>query len=64
MTSRFPIERIDARILDIPTVRPHRLSLGSISCPSPATIGGPSWNEQSPEGTRRTDFFRSHPKTT
>ncbi len=67
MTSRFPIERIEARILDIPTIRPHKLSFGSISRQSPvivqlwlangacgfgeaATIGGPSWNEESPEG--------------
>ena len=66
MTSRFPIERIEARILDIPTIRPHKLSFGSISRQSPvivqlwltngacgfgeaATIGGPSWNEESPE---------------
>lgn len=67
MTSRFPIERIEARILDIPTIRPHKLSFGSISRQSPvivqlwlsngacgfgeaSTIGGPSWNEESPEG--------------
>ena len=67
MTSRFPIERIEARILDIPTIRAHKLSFGSISRQSPvivqlwlangacgfgeaATIGGPSWNEESPEG--------------
>ena len=60
------IERIEARILDIPTVRPHKLSFGAISRQSPvivqlwlkdgatgfgeaATIGGPSWNEESPE---------------
>ncbi|MGV8804144.1 MAG: muconate cycloisomerase family protein [Polaromonas sp.] len=66
MTSSFPIERIEARILDIPTIRPHKLSFGSISRQSPvivqiwlangacgfgeaATIGGPSWNEESPE---------------
>jgi muconate cycloisomerase len=66
MQSRFPIERIEARILDIPTIRPHKLSFGSISRQSPvivqlwlsngacgfgeaATIGGPSWNEESPE---------------
>ncbi len=65
--SRFPIERIEVRILDIPTIRPHKLSFGSISRQSPvivqlwlsngacgfgeaATIGGPSWNEESPEG--------------
>lgn len=62
----FTIERIEARILDIPTIRPHKLSFGSISRQSPvivqlwltdgacgfgeaATIGGPSWNEESPE---------------
>ena len=66
MTGRFPIERIEARILDIPTIRPHKLSFGAISRQSPvivqlwlrhgatgfgeaATIGGPSWNEESPE---------------
>lgn len=66
MTGCFPIERIEARILDIPTIRPHKLSFGAISRQSPviaqvwlkngstgfgeaATIGGPSWNEESPE---------------
>lgn len=69
MTNRpggFTIERIEARILDIPTIRPHKLSFGAISRQSPvivqlwladgacgfgeaATIGGPSWNEESPE---------------
>ena len=60
------IARIEARILDIPTIRPHKFSFGSISRQSPvivqlwlsdgacgvgeaATIGGPSWNEESPE---------------
>lgn len=60
------IERIEARILDIPTIRPHKLSFGAIQRQSPvivqlwlsdgasgfgeaATIGGPSWNEESPE---------------
>src|SRR5574337_551886 len=60
------IERIAARILDIPTIRPHKLSFGAIQRQSPvivqlwlsdgacgfgeaATIGGPSWNEESPE---------------
>ncbi|RYF08995.1 MAG: mandelate racemase [Comamonadaceae bacterium] len=60
------IERIEARILDIPTIRPHKFSFGAISRQSPvivqlwladgacgfgeaATIGGPSWNEESPE---------------
>ena len=69
MTSNFPIERIEARILDIPTIRPHKLSFGSISRQSPvivqlwlrngefgfgeaATIGGPSWNEESPESVQ------------
>lgn len=66
MQDRFLIERIEARILDIPTIRPHKLSFGAISRQSPvivqlwlrngatgfgeaATIGGPSWNEESPE---------------
>lgn len=66
MTHTFTIERIDARILDIPTIRPHKLSFGAIQRQSPvivqlwlsngaygfgeaATIGGPSWNEESPE---------------
>ena len=66
MTSAHRIERIEARILDIPTIRPHKLSFGAISRQSPvivqllladgatgfgeaATIGGPSWNEESPE---------------
>ena len=60
------VERITARILDIPTIRAHKLSFGAISRQSPvivqvwlangacgfgeaATIGGPSWNEESPE---------------
>jgi muconate cycloisomerase len=62
----FRIERIEARILDIPTIRPHKLAFGAINRQSPvivqlwlangasgfgeaATIGGPSWNEESPE---------------
>jgi muconate cycloisomerase len=62
----WPIERIETRILDIPTIRPHKLAFGAISRQSPvivqlwlangacgfgeaATIGGPSWNEESPE---------------
>lgn len=66
MTVPHRIERIEARILDIPTIRPHKLSFGAISRQSPvivqlwladgatgfgeaATIGGPSWNEESPE---------------
>ena len=57
---------MQARILDIPTIRPHKLSFGAIHRQSPvivqvwlangasgfgeaATIGGPSWNEESPE---------------
>ena len=69
MTGRLRIERIEARILDIPTIRPHKLSFGAISRQSPvivqlwlgngacgfgeaATIGGPSWNEESPESIR------------
>ncbi|WP_370681662.1 muconate cycloisomerase family protein [Comamonas sp. GB3 AK4-5] len=66
MYEAFTIDRIDARILDIPTIRPHKLSFGAIQRQSPvivqlwlrngatgfgeaATIGGPSWNEESPE---------------
>ncbi|MDY0745249.1 muconate/chloromuconate family cycloisomerase [Paucibacter sp. R3-3] len=66
MSSMMKIERIQARILDIPTIRPHKFSFGAISRQSPvivqlwlrngatgfgeaATIGGPSWNEESPE---------------
>ena len=66
MAAPLLIERIEARILDIPTIRPHKLSFGAISRQSPvivqvwlkdgatgfgeaATIGGPSWNEDSPE---------------
>ena len=69
MTGRLRIERIETRILDIPTIRPHKLSFGAISRQSPvivqlwltngacgfgeaATIGGPSWNEESPESIR------------
>jgi muconate cycloisomerase len=57
------------RIIDIPTVRPHKLSFGSIQQQSycivraelasgavgwgeAATIGGASWNEESPESIR------------
>lgn len=60
------VERIHARIVDIPTIRPHKFSFGAINRQSPvivqlwlangacgfgeaATIGGPSWNEESPE---------------
>lgn len=60
------VERLTARIVDIPTIRPHKFSFGAISRQSPvivqltlvngacgfgeaATIGGPSWNEESPE---------------
>ena len=63
------ITRIATRILDIPTIRPHKLSFGAISRQSPvivqlwldsgacghgeaATIGGPSWNEESPESIK------------
>lgn len=59
------IERLTARILDIPTIRAHKLAFGAIQQQSPvivqvwlaggasgfgeaATIGGPSWNEESP----------------
>jgi len=69
MTVPYRIERIEARILDIPTIRPHKLSFGAISRQSPvivqlwladgasgfgeaATIGGPSWNEESPESIK------------
>mgnify|MGYP003458813734 FL=1 len=34
----FAIERIEARILDIPTIRPHKLSFGSISRQSPVIV--------------------------
>lgn len=71
MMGSFPIERIEARILDIPTIRPHKLSFGAISRQSPvivqlwlkngafgfgeaATIGGPTWNEESPESILHT----------
>ena len=66
MQNTLTIERIQARILDIPTIRPHKLAFGAIQRQSPvivqvwlaqgatgfgeaATIGGPSWNEESPE---------------
>jgi muconate cycloisomerase len=66
MPRQHRIDRVQARILDIPTIRPHKLSFGAISRQSPvivqlwlsngacgfgeaATIGGPSWNEESPE---------------
>ena len=66
MYDAFTIDKIEARILDIPTIRPHKLSFGAIQRQSPvivqlwlrngatgfgeaATIGGPSWNEESPE---------------
>jgi muconate cycloisomerase len=66
---RLIVERVEARILDIPTVRAHQLSFGAIRQQSPvivqlwlaggvrgfgeaATIGGPSWNEESPESIR------------
>ena len=69
MSSRFVVERIEVRILDIPTIRPHKLAFGAINRQSPvvvqlwlrngacgfgeaATIGGPSWNEESPESIR------------
>ena len=69
MTASHRIARIETRILDIPTIRPHMLSFGSISRQSPvivqlwlddggygfgeaATIGGPSWNEESPESIK------------
>jgi len=60
------IQALEARIIDIPTVRPHKLAFGSVSRQSyvivklmldsgavgwgeAATIGGASWNEESPE---------------
>jgi muconate cycloisomerase len=66
MQDRLIVERIEVRILDIPTIRAHKLSFGAIRQQSPvivqlwlaggacgfgeaATIGGPSWNEESPE---------------
>lgn len=66
MASPLLVERIDCRILDIPTIRAHKLSFGAIRRQSPvivqlrlaggacgfgeaATIGGASWNEESPE---------------
>jgi len=69
MTAPHRIARIATRILDIPTIRPHKLSFGAISRQSPvivqlwldngacgfgeaATIGGPSWNEESPESIK------------
>jgi len=69
MTVPHRIARIETRILDIPTIRPHKLSFGAISRQSPviaqlwlddgacgfgeaATIGGPSWNEESPESIK------------
>lgn len=66
MNDPLIVDRLEARILDIPTIRAHKLSFGAISRQSPvivelrlaggatgfgeaATIGGPSWNEESPE---------------
>ena len=63
------IGSISTRIIDIPTIRPHKLSFGSIQSQSycivrmelasgvvgwgeAATIGGASWNEESPESIR------------
>lgn len=60
------ISALEARIIDIPTVRPHKLAFGAVSQQSyvivklvldsgavgwgeAATIGGASWNEESPE---------------
>lgn len=60
------ISAIEARIVDIPTVRPHKLAFGAVNQQSyvivklaldsgaigwgeAATIGGASWNEESPE---------------
>lgn len=69
MQDQLIVERVEARILDIPTIRAHKLSFGAIRQQSPvivqvwlrngacgfgeaATIGGPSWNEESPESIR------------
>lgn len=69
MQGHLLVERIETRILDIPTIRAHKLSFGAIRQQSPvivqlwlkggacgfgeaATIGGPSWNEESPESIR------------
>jgi muconate cycloisomerase len=69
MQEHLLVERIETRILDIPTIRAHKLSFGAIRQQSPvivqlwlkvgacgfgeaATIGGPSWNEESPESIR------------
>jgi muconate cycloisomerase len=69
MTGPYRIARVESRILDIPTIRPHKLSFGALSRQSPvivqlwlddgaygygeaATIGGPSWNEESPESIK------------
>ena len=38
MESRFQVERMEARILDIPTIRPHKLSFGSIGRQSPVIV--------------------------
>jgi len=38
MTGPLLIERIEARILDIPTIRPHKLSFGAISRQSPVIV--------------------------
>jgi len=63
------IQSLHTRLIDIPTVRPHKLSFGAInrqsycivraelSCGAvgwgeAATIGGASWNEESPESIR------------
>ena len=63
------ITSLHTRIIDIPTIRPHKLSFGAIQQQSycivrielangavgwgeAATIGGASWNEESPESIR------------
>lgn len=63
------IASISTRIIDIPIIRPHKLSFGSIQSQSycivrmelnsgvvgwgeAATIGGASWNEESPESIK------------
>ena len=38
MAAPLLIERIEARILDIPTIRPHKLSFGAISRQSPVIV--------------------------
>lgn len=63
------VASVQSRIIDIPTIRPHKLAFGAIQRQSycivrielsdgavgwgeAATIGGASWNEESPESIR------------